>query len=77
MQMSRSVTMPTTRSSVSTTGSTPQSRVHIRSAAALSGSSSWQVATFVVIRVAIFIRHLLRRRKMRPATPPGPSGLPP
>ena len=70
MQMSRSVTI-TTRSSVSTTGSTPQSRVHIRSAAALRGSSRWQVATFVVIRVAIFIRHLLCRSKMRPASPRG------
>ena len=44
MQMSRSVTMPTTCPAASTTGITPQSRSHIKWATAAKSVCGWQVS---------------------------------
>jgi hypothetical protein len=55
MQTSRSVIMPTTRLSSSTTGTTPQSCRHMMSAQSLSESFGWHVRGSVVIKSLIFM----------------------
>src|ERR1043165_9240328 len=68
MQMSRSVTTPTTRPSSSTMGTTPQSRRHMTAAASASVESGRQTSTSRVIKLStsILLSVLLRNLRRRP-----------